>query len=269
MAMRIRDWNKHFETAATRKLRRMYWVPVPNKMDGEGYTSLVDHPNGAAHLGAWYAILEIASRQEVRGNLPTSANRPPSSANFAQCLGRISRIPADVFAEVIPRLVDIGWIEEYQLLADNPPCSPDNPPCSPDDPPSSPDDPPCSPDNPPTPRVYIEGNGMEGKGRESNDTDNATGECAERMYALHPKKRNLVLVLPSLEKEVASGELASDIEACHAEWCRSEDWCENNGKFVPKLDEWISDKGYTVHPDGNKPEKHVPTLKELIAKGII
>jgi hypothetical protein len=35
-----------------------------------GYTTLVDHPRGASHLGSWYAIVEIASRQKKRGTLP-------------------------------------------------------------------------------------------------------------------------------------------------------------------------------------------------------
>lgn len=84
----------------------MDWVPVPNRMDGEGYTQLVDHPNGAAHLGAWLAIVEIASRRDVRGTLPQEG------AGTSQALARISRLPAGLFAEVIPRLVQIGWIEE-------------------------------------------------------------------------------------------------------------------------------------------------------------
>ena len=77
------------------------------------------------------------------------------------------------------------------------------------------------------------------------------GEAAERMYALHPKKKNLVLVLPSLERAVSSGAHVSDIEVCHAEWCATDDWRKANGRFAPKLDEWISDKGYTQHPNPN------------------
>jgi hypothetical protein len=74
-------------------------------MDGAGYTELVDHPNGAAHLGAWLAILEIASRQTVRGEIPQA------SAGIPQALARISRLPVAVFEEVLPRLALIGWIE--------------------------------------------------------------------------------------------------------------------------------------------------------------
>ena len=106
---RITDWDRHFENASSRKLKRLDWVPIPNKMDGAGYTALVDHANAAAHLGAWYAIVEIASRQEIRGLLP-------SLAGTCQCLSRMSRIPAEVFREVIPRLLEIGWLEEIKVL---------------------------------------------------------------------------------------------------------------------------------------------------------
>lgn len=67
---RVSRWNEFFENNRTRELKRLDWVPVPNKMDGRGYTALVEHPNGAAHLGGWIAILEIASRQKVRGEIP-------------------------------------------------------------------------------------------------------------------------------------------------------------------------------------------------------
>jgi hypothetical protein len=53
---RVKDWSKIYENNRTRELKRMDWVPIPNKMDGDGFTELVDHPNGAAHLGAWLAL---------------------------------------------------------------------------------------------------------------------------------------------------------------------------------------------------------------------
>lgn len=95
------------------------------------------------------------------------------------------------------------------------------------------------------------------------------GHVAERMYAAHPKKRNWPLVLPALLVAVSSGASISDIEICHAKWCATESWQEKDGRFAPKLDEWLGDKGYTQHPNGSKPEKHVPTAKELISQGII
>lgn len=108
MTYRIKDWNRYFEHHRTRDLVKMTWVPMPNKMDGDGYTELLSHANGAAHLGAWLALVEIASKSETRGTL-TRGNAKPHTL---QTLERISLIPARVFAEAIPRLVEIGWLEK-------------------------------------------------------------------------------------------------------------------------------------------------------------
>ena len=119
MVLKIKDWKDHFENASSRKLVRLYWVPVPNKTDGEGYTALVDHPAGAAHLGAWYAILEAASRQmprERRGELPGGI--PHDLGGICRSLSRISRLPPAIFSEVIPRLLEIGWLEKVAESAD-------------------------------------------------------------------------------------------------------------------------------------------------------
>ncbi len=143
MPYRIRDWDKHFENCASRKLTRLSWVAIPNKTDGEGYTALVDHPNAGAHLGAWYAIVEAASKQDPRGNLPGGI--PRSIGGISRSLGRMSRLPSELFMEVIPRLIEIGWIECFQSDTDKSADSPD-----------------ISADSP----ERIEGNGIEGNGKE-------------------------------------------------------------------------------------------------------
>ena len=109
MTLRVRDWTRHFETSESKKLKFLKWVAIPNKTDGEGYTALVDHPNAAAHLGAWYAIVETASRQDPRGTLPRGI--PQDISGISRSLGRISRLPSEIFEEVLPRLIEIGWVE--------------------------------------------------------------------------------------------------------------------------------------------------------------
>lgn len=122
---RIRDWDKHYENNRTRELKKLEWVPVPNRMDGAGYNELVDHPNGAAHLGAWLAILEIASRCRVRGTLAKEDLGTVPQEGAAQCgevpitakdLARMSRLPQSLFEEVMPRLLSIGWVEVFKNL---------------------------------------------------------------------------------------------------------------------------------------------------------
>jgi hypothetical protein len=123
--LRVRDWNELYETHRTRPLKNLDWVPIPNTMDGDGYTELVDHPNAAAHLGAWLVILQIASKCDPRGTLlrhvarsarKTAAPAPESARSHTpQSLSRISRLPVTAFEEAIPRLLDIGWLETSEI----------------------------------------------------------------------------------------------------------------------------------------------------------
>ncbi|MBZ5585683.1 MAG: hypothetical protein LAQ30_26485, partial [Acidobacteriia bacterium] len=106
--LRVRNWDTHYENNRTRDYKKLNWVPIPNRMDGDGYTELVDHPNGAAHLGAWVAIVQVASRCTPRGALMRESGQPHN----AESLARITRLPVDVFAEATLRLLKIGWLEE-------------------------------------------------------------------------------------------------------------------------------------------------------------
>ena len=106
MVLKIVNWNSLYENNRTRDLKRMEWVPVPNRMDGDGYTELLDHKNGAAHYGAWMAMVLVASKCGVRGTLLRESAEPHTSESLA----RISRISKNVFDEAIPRLVKIGWL---------------------------------------------------------------------------------------------------------------------------------------------------------------
>lgn len=103
---RIKDWCKNFENNRTRDLRRMEFVLLPNRMDGDGYTELLDHPDGAAHFGAWCALVQVASKCEPRGELLRGNGKPHN----AESLERLTRIPAKTFKAALPRLIEIGWV---------------------------------------------------------------------------------------------------------------------------------------------------------------
>ncbi len=105
---RIRDWGRHFENNRTRELKRIAWVPMPNKHDGDGYTELVSHPDGAAHYGAWCALVAVASKCDPRGTLLRDGAVPHDTVSLA----RKTRLPAAIFAVAIPRLLAIGWLEQ-------------------------------------------------------------------------------------------------------------------------------------------------------------
>ena len=114
MAITIVDWNVHYENNRTRELKHLAWVPMPNRHDGDGYTELVDHPNGAAHFGAWCALVEVASRCDERGTLLRRGAEPHDEASLA----RMTRLPESLWREVLPRLVSIGWITGYGIPHD-------------------------------------------------------------------------------------------------------------------------------------------------------
>lgn len=105
---RVVDGEK-FEKSRSREVQKMSWVAVPNKLDGDGFSTLLDHPNGAAHYGAWMVILLVASKCEPRWTLTRDGVRPHDSTSLA----RISGIPKNVFDEVLVRLTEneVGWLE--------------------------------------------------------------------------------------------------------------------------------------------------------------
>lgn len=106
-AFRVKDWGSIFENSRTRSMGVMRWVPVPNKHDGEGFTTLLDHPDGIAHYGAWALILQLASRCEPRGTLISANGAPLTGKSIAKRLRQDSAL----FEAVLPRLVEIGWLE--------------------------------------------------------------------------------------------------------------------------------------------------------------
>lgn len=108
---RIRDWDSNYENHRSRELKQVSYVPVQNKMDGDGYVTLLDHKRGPLHYAAWMAIVMIASRCKQRGTLVGSDGTPYDSKS----LSRISRIPQSVFDEAIPRLVnETRWLEAVE-----------------------------------------------------------------------------------------------------------------------------------------------------------
>lgn len=104
---RVKDWDERYENNRTRELKSTSWLPLPNKHDGDGYTELLDHKNGPEHFAAWIVILQVASKCDPRGTLLRDSGKPHDSHSLA----RMTRLPAKIIVEALPRLVQIGWIE--------------------------------------------------------------------------------------------------------------------------------------------------------------
>lgn len=112
MTLRVANWSEHFENNRTRELKVMTWVPVPTKQDGDGYTQVMDHPQGAAHFGAWIAMLQVAAKCDERGTLVREGRSGVRVPHDAASLSRLTRIPARILSDAIARLVEIGWLED-------------------------------------------------------------------------------------------------------------------------------------------------------------
>jgi hypothetical protein len=125
----IVDWDLHYENNRTRELKKMSWVPMPNRQDGDGYTELLNHPNGAAHFGAWCALIEVASKCENPVTIPQEGAGHPNGRGILMrstgephdeiSLSRMTRIPEEIFIEAFPRLINIGWIRLYEISAES------------------------------------------------------------------------------------------------------------------------------------------------------
>lgn len=214
-------------------------------MDGDGYNFLVDHPDGASHFGAWIAIVEIAAKQTPRGTIPQGIG------GICQTLSRISHIPGRIFQDALPRLVDLGWIEEVQ----------DN--------------------QQPTAMVAESADVVADVGRKVaahnitlQDITEQTpktvrelsdiGAAADRMYAIHPKKKDMVLVPDALTRAVERARKGNvtqplqEIELCHRLHTEAPDWKKDGGRYAPSLPAWLSDNGFTVWPEGKGPSKPCP-----------
>lgn len=111
--IRVRGWDEIYENAATRKLKRLDWFPMPNKQDGDGYSELLDHKNGPTHYAIWCSLLGVVSRSHRRGVLV----RANDEIHTEETLARMTRIPVRFFREAIQRLLKIGWLEEISANA--------------------------------------------------------------------------------------------------------------------------------------------------------
>lgn len=105
---RIKDWDKLFEIAQSRKCERLHWVAIPNKHDGKGFRRIARHPQRCEIFAAWILILQVASRQDKRGLL-VDGDGPLGPEDMADKTG----YPEGIFALAFGVLSEpkIGWLE--------------------------------------------------------------------------------------------------------------------------------------------------------------
>jgi hypothetical protein len=109
---RICDWNELYECNRTRELKHMQWLPVPVKLDGDGYAAIMEQPDGPALYGTWYAILQVAARCKPRGILQRGAGIPHDGATLA----RLSRIKVREIERALNFFTnEVQWIEYTEV----------------------------------------------------------------------------------------------------------------------------------------------------------
>lgn len=104
----IRDWERLYENAQSRKCKQLSWVPMPNKHDGKGYRRLMKLKDGAAIYGAWCLIVQVASKCPTRGELVDDAGSPLLAEDLSDKTG----VKSEIFERAFQVLSDksIGWI---------------------------------------------------------------------------------------------------------------------------------------------------------------
>jgi hypothetical protein len=84
---KIKDWDRLYENNRTREMKRLGWVPVPNKQDGDGFRAVIHHEDGLKIFGAWVLMLQIASKCNPRGTLVRDNGMPHTERTIARMTG--------------------------------------------------------------------------------------------------------------------------------------------------------------------------------------
>lgn len=117
----IRGWGERYENNRTRELKRLDWLPLPNRHDGEAYARLMLRADGPTIFAGWILLLQVASRCDTRGTLARDDGTPLDSESLAIR----TRASKTLFDKALPALVQMGWIEAVE--AGVTPMNPDDP----------------------------------------------------------------------------------------------------------------------------------------------
>ena len=106
----IACWTQTFETADSRKHKRLHWVSWPIDRQSSGYQSMVDEfgDDAPSIYGAWAALVTIAAELPIRGRLANSRGEPLSTTRLA----RMAYMPDGVFQRLFEWASNpaVGWL---------------------------------------------------------------------------------------------------------------------------------------------------------------
>jgi len=111
----IKDWSEHFENNRSRTVSSLSWVAIPNRHDGENFTSIITHPEGSKIFSAWILMLQVASKCDPRGTLIRDNKTPHTPLS----LSLKTRAPQEWFEKAIDYLVEnTDWLDYQQVAGD-------------------------------------------------------------------------------------------------------------------------------------------------------
>ncbi len=104
----INKWGELFENNRSRTVITLGWVSVPNRHDGENYTKIVTHKDGAEIFAAWNLMIQVASKCHPRGFLIKDSGEP----HTALSLSTKTRAPISWFENAFSFLIEqTDWLQ--------------------------------------------------------------------------------------------------------------------------------------------------------------
>lgn len=105
----IARWSEVFETAESRKLKRMTWVAERTDFDSTGWQAGLDEfgpVQWPAIYGAWMVIVRLAANARTRGRLSGDKGEPWTATRIA----RPSGIAPEIVQQTLDWAIKIGWL---------------------------------------------------------------------------------------------------------------------------------------------------------------
>ncbi|MEZ0388354.1 MAG: hypothetical protein ACAI34_14870 [Verrucomicrobium sp.] len=104
----VHQWNERYENNRSRELKKLDWVPMGNAHDTFGYCLTLAQEDGPQLMGAWLAIVQVASRCIPRGSLVRDNGTPYTAATLAA----VTRFPMALLERALQWFAspDIQWL---------------------------------------------------------------------------------------------------------------------------------------------------------------
>ncbi|MBL8810026.1 MAG: hypothetical protein JNM43_07620, partial [Planctomycetaceae bacterium] len=105
----VARWGEVFETAESRKFKRLPWISERTDFNSTGWQQGLDHFGPVKWLqvyGAWMVIVRVAAAAKVRGRLSGDKGEPYSAARIARPAG----VDPEIVSECMAWAVSVGWL---------------------------------------------------------------------------------------------------------------------------------------------------------------